>query len=187
MTRRGVPFSYECQTLPSPASDLLAWLIEQAPAIGNSPYLLAFADDGVIWGYVSNNRLHLSGDAFPRVSPPLRGETLQQAHLFGPEGEIRLWRSANGSWHVVLIKDRPSENEDALDEYYLLWGAPTADCKKGFTLLVESGRGFRQAVPITKVSGVVKLHVRHYLVYDDTTGSAYVALSRLVSLEGGAA
>jgi len=186
MTRKGISLSYSYDSLPAPAADLGTWLSEQAPKAGDPAYLLAFADDGIIWGYISNNQVHLSSEAFPTVSPPLREETLQQAHLFGPTGEVRLWRSPHEGWQAVLIQDQPSEQEDALDEFYFLWGAPGDESAQGFTLLLEKGRGFRQAVPLTDTAKVVKLHVRHYLAYDDTTGSAYIALSRLVSLEGGA-
>ncbi len=187
MTRKGVSFSYSFESLSVPAASLRAWLRERAPKVGAPAYLLAFADDGIIWGYVSNKQVHLSSETFPSVSPPLLKETLQRAHLFGPAGEVRLWRSPHEGWQAVLIQDEPSEQEDALDEYYFLWGMPGDKEAQGFTLLIEKGRGFRQAVPLTAPAKVVRLHVRHYLAYDDATGSAYIAMSRLVSLEGGAA
>lgn len=166
-----------------------------AELLGGEAFLLAFADDGVIWGRIKGGKLVTSHDVFPEVSPPLREITLQQAHLFNQKGEVRLWRAPEGL-QAVHIEDKTSPEEDALDEFYLLWGTRLE--KKGnnaFSLVTEGSRGFQHGVPLalqqegfsdTEGKHLLRLHVRHYLAYDET-GSAFIMLSRLVDLKGGQA
>mgnify|MGYP000051418742 CR=1 FL=1 len=149
-------------------------------------WLLAHADDGVIWGEVRDGRLHLSCDVFPSISPPLRAITLQQVRLFGPEAELLLWKDENG-WRARIIQDR-SGNDEGYDETYLLWGTTIEKWQDGFALLREGREGLRHAPPLPEnVHLPVRLRVRHYLAYDPD-GQACVAYSRLVALEiqGGA-
>ena len=90
-------------------------LAEQARAY-NLHWLLAHADDGVIWGEVRANGLHLSSDVFPQVSPPLRAITLQQARLFGPDAELFFWKD-NAAWRARLIQDGKGESRCAKLSY----------------------------------------------------------------------
>jgi CRISPR-associated protein (TIGR03984 family) len=150
-------------------------------------WLLAHADDGVIWGEVRENQLHLSSDVFPFVSPPLRAETLQQARLFGREAELLLWKKGTG-WQARVIQDGSGEDGEYYDESHLLWGTDVEERQDGFALLREGQEGLRHAPPLPEnVHLPVRLRVRHYLAYD-TDGQAYIAYSRLVDLEtqGGA-
>lgn len=71
-----------------------AWLTEQAQHHGLH-FLLAHADDGVIWGRVDNDGLHTS-HRIAAQSPQLRAVTLQQCRLFGPAGELLVWRDQTG-------------------------------------------------------------------------------------------
>lgn len=149
-------------------------------------WLLAHADDGVIWGELRADRLHLSGDAFPAISPPLRAATLQQARLFGPQAEILLWKD-NGVWFGRLIRDDANEVEDAFDETHLLWGTDVEARQDGFTLLREGKEGLRHAPPLPDDAQLpVRLQVRHYVAYD-ADGQAYIAYSRLrgIDAQGG--
>jgi len=170
---------------------LRAWLAGQMNA--QRPWLLAHADDGVIWGKRQpDGKLALSSDVFhdpkqyPEVAVKLRAETLQEARVFGPGGEVRLWRTDKG-FAARLLTDEGLGLKALPDEKHLLWyqGTPVAvHSDAGFALLQEGARGQRHAPPLIPQGGQrPKLVVRHYVDYD-TEGQAYIALSRLVNLEG---
>ncbi|HRQ68284.1 MAG TPA: CRISPR-associated protein Csx19 [Candidatus Syntrophosphaera sp.] len=163
------------------ASEPVSVLEELARAY-NLRWLLAHADDGVIWGELRADGLHLSGNAFPDVSPSLRAEMLQQARLFGPQGEILLWKE-NAAWRGRLIQDEASETEDAFDETHLLWGTEVEERRDGFTLLREGREGLRHAPPLPDNAQLpVRLGVRHYVAYD-ANGQAYIPYSRLTGID----
>lgn len=162
-----------------------AWLIEQAPA-HNLRWLLAHADDGVIWGEVQGDKLRLSSNAFPEVSPPLRGITLQQLRLFGENGELLLWRTDDGFTARLLLDGQGTKMVECFEEPYLLWGTHVEETKDGFSKLCQGAQGLRHTPPVHlratddgKLEGHVTLVVRHYLDYDED-GQAYVNTSRLV-------
>ncbi len=147
-------------------------------------WLLAHADDGVIWGEILESGLHLSSDAFPEVSPPLRTVTLQQARLFGSQAELLIWRDG-AAWRARLIRDISAEQEGEkfCEETYLLWGTHVEERRNGFALLREGRQGLRHAPPLPEnAKPPARLRVRHYLAYDED-GQAYIACSRLVDLE----
>jgi len=171
-------------SLPSDfAADPAAVLAEQARAHGLC-WLLAHADDGVIWGEVRADGLHLSGDVFPRISPPLRAVTLQQARLFGPDAELLVWRRDAG-WQARLIQDGVGEGGEYYDEAHLLWGDRQEERQDGFVLLRQGQEGLRHAPPLSADAQLpARLQVRHYLAYDPD-GQAYIAYSRLVGIEPG--
>jgi CRISPR-associated protein (TIGR03984 family) len=170
-------------------TDPRQWLASYARE--DMPWLLAHADDGVIWGQrEGDGTLSLSSDAFadpnrhPAIAVPLRAQTLQQVRVFGPGGELLVWRTQNG-FAARLIEDGPQPPPDALpDEGYLLWSlGGIVETREGFTLLQEGQQGLRHALPITPpIRSRPALVVRHYLDYDDE-GQAYVCLSRLVDLK----
>src|SRR5689334_18044010 len=87
---------------PQPGEALLAWLLEQALAY-RLDYLLAHADDGVIWGKVVDHHLVVSSEVAPKISPALQWETLQTARLFGQPGELLGWRDPDHGWQTRLI------------------------------------------------------------------------------------
>ena len=104
------------------ADDPAAWLVKKAAAHGLTT-LLAHADDGVIWGRMGGEQLALSGNAFPKVSPPLRTITLQQARLFGEHDELLLWRGGDNQWYARLLDDNGTELQGwCFDEPQLQWG-----------------------------------------------------------------
>ncbi len=167
-------------------NDPRGWLAQRMNE--DMPWLLAHADDGVIWGQrQADGTLLLSSDVFPRsdIAVELRALTLQQARVFGPAGELLIWRTAEG-FVGRLLNDDQLELETLPDEKHLLWhqGNPVKiDQKAGFALLQEGQQGQRHAPPvIPQGRGRPKLTVRHYVAYDEE-GQAYIALSRLVGLE----
>jgi CRISPR-associated protein (TIGR03984 family) len=167
--------------------------LQQAAASGRYAWLLAHADDGVIWGRVDKGQLLLSSDAFQKVSPPLRTLTLQQARLFSPAGEMLIWRTDAG-WRLRELTDGAGESAEAFDEDVILWGTNDGDQQEnnGFWLAVESDLGMQHAPPLElNQRHALKLRMRHYLDFDtdhDGEGAAFVRVSRLVDvMNGGAA
>lgn len=160
-----------------------AW--DEQSKSGKFTYLLAHAEDGVIWGKVDGGKLLLSSDAYPAVSPKLRVETLRELRLFGKKAEWFLWRSDDG-WRARLIEDGAGGEAEYFDEKHILWGTNAVEkSKPPFTLVTEADTGIRHAPPIA-LNGrhSLRLVVRHYLAESDN-GVAFVKLSRLVDLENG--
>ncbi len=164
------------------AEELRKWLQTKAGEHGLS-YLLAYADDGVIWGRLADTgQLQLSGEAFGEVSVELRPSTLQQARLFGPIGELFLWRMDEG-FSCRLITDGEAKPKNALEDTYWLWGT-RGRLGGEFTLMEEGKQGLFHAPPLKDAArrrGGLK--VRHYVEYDPETGQAYISHSRLVDLQ----
>jgi CRISPR-associated protein (TIGR03984 family) len=166
---------------------LKSWLEEKASEHGIR-YLLAHADDGVIWGYFSGGKLVIAREVFPRF-PNLRLSTLQQCRIFGVSGEVLLWRTEKG-WRSRIISDPvvETQNSDIIVEKQVLWGTQ-GNVKDGFTLLSDGQQELYHAVPLTgiqfddakKLKRPVRLKVKHYIEYDDD-GLARIELSRLVDL-----
>lgn len=178
------------QTAPPGAEfeqDARTWLEKQLTK--ERPWLLVHADDGVIWGKLDqNDKLILSSDVFsspsryPAIAIELRATTIQQARVFGPAGELLIWRTAD-SFAGRVVADGIDLPLHAYEEKQLLWGVVTeAQSTAGFTLLVEGEQGQQHAPPLTMNKPErACLLVRHYVSYDDH-GQAYVELSRLVDL-----
>lgn len=182
--RYGTPVEIDAGSF---SEDLRAWLAQHMSA--EMSWLLAHADDGVIWGKRQpDGTLLLSSDVFSNtdVAVALRAVTLQQARVFGDAGELLIWRTEAG-FAGRLIEDATIGLEALPDEQHLLWhqGSPVkVDATAGFALLQEGAQGQRHAPPVIP-SGKRRpaLKVRHYVDYDDE-GQAFIALSRLVGLEG---
>lgn len=171
-----------------------SWLREQMN--GDRQWLLAHADDGVIWGRWSDGNIITAHEVAPEISPKLRLITLQQAFIFGKQDEVRLWRdddSQTTRWRARRLCD--GEAADVLDELQLLWGSevvkwPDGYDGKGFTRVCEkkSNYGMDHVVPIEVSQDDLeqrrlKLLVRHFITYDKQTGEARITLSRLAGLE----
>ena len=169
-------------------SNIKVWLLDQAKA-NNLSWLLAHANDGVIWGEVGSDGLHLSDVLF---GPNLQTKSLQTARLFGETGELLLWRSDDG-WKARLVKDGEGEVKEYYDEGQLLWGTDVEKSedgsilsKDGFILLRHGAEGLCHAPPLRLQNAnklPLQLNVRHYLNYDED-GQAYVEFTRLVSICG---
>ncbi len=171
-------------------SDVKDWLQSQAVTY-KLKWLLAHADDGVIWGKVENGQLLTSDTVAAQVSPPLRTETLQQARLFAEHAELLLWRDGDNQWHARLIR-QPADGEtptftEAIDEPQMLWGTH-GEYRNGFTLLRDGAQGLRHAVPMELPLGqnhetkAPCLWVRHYL-QEDENGFTRIVASRLFDLK----
>jgi CRISPR-associated protein (TIGR03984 family) len=169
--------------------ELKNWLSQQAKE-HNLRWLLAHADDGVIWGEMrDDNILHLSSEEHPTISPKLRWVTLQQCRLFGNDAELFFWQGPKG-WHAQLQSDSTGQNHvDYIDEEHLLWGYETKHhtpfSKDGFLCIHEGSMGIVHTPPIQAhptEKKRAKLRVRHYLKRDEETGIVRIDTSRLVEL-----
>jgi CRISPR-associated protein (TIGR03984 family) len=159
-----------------------AWLLQQFHEC-SLRWLLAYADDGVIWGEMRQDGLHLSSKSFPDVSPSLRYITLKEARLFNESSEMHLW-SDGKTWKGILIKEGEGCEAEYYDESYILWGTKKERAEDGFTLVCQGSEGLYHAPPVSIDDGTkfqININVRHFLDYD-SDGQAYIALSRLVSL-----
>ena len=178
---------------------LTDWIASQASSCQLS-YMLAHADDGIIWGrFDPEGRLKTADQVFGAQPsqgaanlPLLRLLTLQQCRIFGPKGEVFLWKSGH-EWRSRYISTDWEQsylsNEDCIEEKQLLWGTKGIQ-KDGFTLLSDGSQGLKHAIPTTEgitfepgsdeLSAPARLAVRHYITYSECDGSARVFLSRLV-------
>ena len=171
----------ETVTVPADFNgDIKTWMEQQAN-IHTFHWLLAHADDGVIWGEVRDSGLHLSTSLF---GPELRAKTLQMARLFGEIGELYLWKSDDG-WSARLVVDGEGGIAEYYDECHLLWGTHVEKTEEGFVRLRHGTEGLRHAPPMSVPEGELEhplvLNVRHFVDYDNE-GQAYVAFSRLISI-----
>ena len=119
---------------------------------------------------------------YPSISVPLRTETLLQARVFGPAGELLIWRTATG-FAGRRIVDTPTVSPDIWDESHLLWGTRTMDAA-GFSVLEEGQQGPVHAVPLlVPPRRRAALTVRHYVEPEpECYNQAVVTLSRLVQV-----
>jgi len=172
-------------------SDVKVWLQKQAVQ-HNLRWLLAHADDGVIWGELRDGQLVTSDSVVPEVSPPLRAETLQQARSFAIHAELLLWRDGDNRWDARLIRDAAEGEDyaftDAIDEPQILWGTDPQPLVNGFTLMSDGAQGLRHAIPLDvrgkfdESSRPLRLWVRHYL-QDDESGFTRIVASRLFDVK----
>jgi CRISPR-associated protein (TIGR03984 family) len=154
-------------------------------------YLLAHAHDGVIWGKVTEEGgISTAHHAVSTDYPPLRKETLQQARLFGEQGELYLWWNGT-EWHSRQISDHaeaPTAEHSVMDEPHILWGTQEdgVQSHNGFSLLSDGGQGLKHVVPkevhFAKRGAALALHVRHYL-HELENGVNTIQMSRLMGLE----
>jgi len=171
--------------------EFLSWIMAQAGK--SDAYLLAHADDGVIWGRIGNNasggkQLFLSRDAVADRKdadhfPSLSIATLQTMRLFSESFEVLLWKATEG-WKARRIEHANSESEatwaESFDEDQMLWGDKFETVSNGFTLLEHGQEGLRHIVPVRcspETEHPLKLRVRHYL---NNKGMARIVASRLV-------
>lgn len=181
---KGLKYTIEPVIFPSDLDQkFLPWLSQQMQE-HNLRWLLAYADDGIVWGEMRLDGLHLSSKPFPEVSPSLRFITLKESRLFSENAEMHIW-SDGDIWHGILVKDEDNYEAECYDESYLLWGTDRRENDDGFTLIYQGSEGLCHAPPIIG-DDMVRLHpmkikVRHFLDYD-SDGQAYVAFSRLVSI-----
>jgi CRISPR-associated protein (TIGR03984 family) len=192
--------------------DLKVWLEAQAKAhqMMAPCYLLAHANDGVIWGRLDETgSLLTSHDALYKTKasdkwdvsriktataslPLLQIETLQQARLFNDQTELYMWRDGDGkTWHGRLIANVTTEEtndwSESFDEPQLLWGTHGTHLADGFTLLEDGAQGLYHAVPVKLTldddnNGELKKSPQLLVRhYLSREGAAQVAASRLVA------
>lgn len=175
-------------------SDPIKWLSEQMHS-HELTYLLAHANDGVIWGQFDGEKLITSHDvAPPQYSPPLREETLLTARIFAPAGELLVWPDEDGEWTARLIAEKILPNataswDKAFEEQQILLGMKADSLKRDFTLMSEGSQGLFHAVPLKLRWPIddderrhpLRLVVRHYLK-EDEYGFTRVNASRLFDL-----
>ncbi len=168
---------YENLPLSVPADfggNIKAWFEEQAKAY-DLKWLLVHADDGIVWGELRDDEIHMSSKLF---GPKLRLKTLQMARLFGATGELFLWKNDYCSWKARLVIDNQGQEIEYFDEAMLLLGTGWKNSNDGFFLWEHGSEGLRHAPPVDKNENL-KLKVRHYINYDED-GQAYIKFSRLV-------
>ena len=148
-------------------------------------YALAIEDDGITLGKrQKDGTLATKTPAFLTDGP----HKIQQLYLFGPTGQILIWRKDEG-FCISRIDDQqlPPNDEYGLvshyDDIHMLWGnAAETQPADTFTMMQEADRGFRFWIPLTieppQQAGLV---VRHYLQQDED-GQCYVPYSRLVDI-----
>jgi len=193
MSREIVPRPASVQPVSlEEANDLRTWLAELPQ--GKFAYVLAHADDGVIWGKVEQGVLIIAQDVGFN-SPPLRLETLQQVRVFNKQAEWLLWRNGTtGEWAARVIEDREDGKTyaESFDEDDILWGDQVTESIDGFSLMQDGAQGLRHAVPLPLRVGIyedakkrawrpLRLKIRHY-VQADEYGFVRIAASRLVKL-----
>jgi CRISPR-associated protein (TIGR03984 family) len=174
------------------ASDPTSWLSGQMQA-RKLNYLLAHADDGVIWGRLDDEGLVTSHEVAPEYSPLLRAETLQTARIFAPAGELFVWRDEEGAWMARLIAEpetTPGTSPAwtrAFEEAHIVWGTEIAQRERDFTLMSEGTQGLMHVVPLKVGERIdeehrpLRLVVRHYVKANEN-GFLRVDASRLHSL-----
>ncbi len=167
---------------------LAAWLLEQSAEHGGAPWLLAHAEDGVIWGRVQDGQLLTSHEAAPGLAPALDAATLWTARLFGEQAELLLWREddgLHGRW-IVDLDGGSAPWSASLDEEQILWGDTCEAAPHEFTILADGAQGLVHVAPLRVTARgqqdrPLRLQVRHYLAADET-GAERVVASRLVGL-----
>ncbi|MEH2030746.1 MAG: CRISPR-associated protein Csx19 [Nostoc sp.] len=178
----------------SNTNDLREWIKQKVQSSEyNLKYLLAYAEDGVIWGYFDSEGNLITPtepeELFPQCKFPLfRYETLQQCRVFGDSEEIMFWRTEDGL-KAILIKD--NQDTEFIPEQHILWGTQAEQVRDKFTLVSDGSQGLRHAVPLLSIefNKTEKLYrplylvVRNYIDDDPKTGLARIYLSRLVSIK----
>lgn len=175
-------FAEPTKTLPVDG-DVRSWLESQMKEHALTT-LLAFADDGVIWGHWDGSKLTTSNDlevSYPKLKP----KTLQQAFAFNDELEVRLFHDELGNWKAWQIKD----DGEVMAERQILWGDTLDDKKQPegdlFKRLLAERKGIPpQLIPVKGIideNTCVRLVIHHLVDYTEA-GESHVAISRLAGI-----
>jgi CRISPR-associated protein (TIGR03984 family) len=160
------------------------WMRAQAADL---TWLLAHADDAVIWGRREPNGSWTT-------STTLNGKALQQVRLFSREAELLAWRDGDGQWQARVIRDGAAAPlwTAAFDEYQMIVGTDFTTLANGFTRWVDGAQGMSHDMPALPVKvadplnppelkeAPPRLIVRHYLADE---ALARIVASRLVGFE----
>lgn len=156
--------------------------------------LLAYFQDGVLWGKVV-------GDAL-KCSAEFNDKAFLRAHLFNKSRELRVIQTPDGLKIFESTEQDGDEEENySFDRDYLLWGDKLADpqpkgCPEGFTWVDMGQRGIRQCLPFSKSELVEKdkaihrviLKVRYYAnasQREEDKGNYHIYARRLLGLSIG--
>ena len=166
----------------------LKWLTNKAQE-HHLKYLLLHDADGIAWGQLYGDEFKLSFEVFPSDLDqfPIRTDTLLQVRMFDADGELFLWKTAEGITYRLIL-DEDADHPSLPDDFYWLWGTGLLT-DQGFTLMNEGQQGLRHAPPVGDVKDNQRLglQVRHYIEEADD-GWQRIKMSRLVGLklvEGG--
>lgn len=167
--------------------DVLAWALAQMKQ-GSPQTLLAFADDGIIWGYWDGANL-VAAREIDSTLPELRGKTLQQAYIFDASAETRLFRDELGGWKSQRISSDTNDPEQVIVEKQILWGDKLAEnqpSQSAFLRVLAERKGIpSQLIPVAGTLNnktCIRLEVHHLVDYNEN-GEAYIVASRLAGLK----
>lgn len=165
---------------PTGNDQVVSWITEH---LKQHKFLLAFADDGVIWGRMGEE-----------ISTKLRGKTLQQAFIFDDKEEVRLFRDEmnndkEAKWQARKVVDGDNE---VITESQILWGDESVEFKNGFLQVKVDTKGIsNQIIPAERkiikdknTEECLRLEVHHIVAYNND-GEANVKVSRLAGLRVG--
>ena len=186
MSREIKPCKVTCKSVTVKIeTDLGDWLVKNAPETAVT--LLAFDLDGLTWGKIESGKLFIAHE----YSVPLKADTLQEARLFGENGELHIWRVGDNLQAQTITDDLKGKGNEYIDESQILWGDHTEPIGGSeFSLMSDGVQGLYHAVPLpsekipAKKDGgyrPLRLQVRHYLVEDDLE-QARIGYSRLVKV-----
>ena len=200
----------------SEATRWIAWVLGTGPMPRDDAsseelcWLLAHCLDGVTWGRRDGQEpqqsWRLGSSVFPDLCPPVSNDNLLELRLFGPHGELLLWRDGRenppgfrGRWLFDVGDKSPCDKDDPgrpHPEDRILLGHQRLGARGGFTR-VGDGTGREQAVPLecqeadfgTKDQRRMPLRLRvwHYFETDEETGAVRVAATRLAHVFNAAA
>ncbi len=174
-----------CLEAEPPGADMGAWLEHQPDAF---EWLLAHTYSGVVWGRRVVGQWRLSSDIGSDY-PQLTASNLLEMRLFGPTGELFVWRTSQGLGARTLFDEEVKV--DCQDEKQMVWGTRGRRLNDQFTELIDGQQGLVTAVPFplaelkfneAETFRPVRLCVRHYITAHEETGLARITLSRLVKV-----
>lgn len=145
-------------------------------------YLLLFMDFGVLWGKINNGKILDPFSENSNVKNDFKINSLQQAHCFNSEKEVRIWHSSADFELCVLSAQEEVNGIKIIEQKYLLWGSSSGKSMQ-YEEYREGKRGIAQSIPFqAKRDQRVGLVVIHRLDVDGD-GQCYIQSSRLAGLE----
>ena len=125
-----------------PGDDVHSWLGDQA---GDLPWLLAHTYTGVVWGKREPAGWELSSQFAGQ--PALTTATLLELRIFGPPGEVFVWRDGD---HLVAraLFDGDAAGLDVVEEEQMLWGSAGESLSGPFTRVWDGSQGMEMIVPL---------------------------------------
>lgn len=163
----------------------------------NGDMLLAYFQDGVLWGKVTDDEL-----IYPKT-PEFNDNAFLRAFLFNETRELRLIQTPDGLKAFESKEQINYKGDDITleDRNYLLWGDKIANpqpegCPEGFTWVEMGQRGIRQCLPFSESELVEKdkaihrviLKVRYYAKAsqrEEDKGNYHIYARRLLGLRIG--